>query len=519
MNKNKARINRFNSFELNDSDQETITCLKDIIFELQSFFPSKAEDFTVIDKLVEESIEKVSQSSQNDDTFQSIPFYELPFIAQCRLGIKCLEILKNVRSVMKINQTSSEITNWDLLVKNGFKVDHYQSFIYSLMKLIDVNADDRINRDLAYNAGRTYVCLLTLPGAKQYRVWNEDLLTTFFKLFTFHEQFKNNSSFSDYEDHYLDNQIMQMLDECKNAFNIVCLSDQEDVLQSYIETISSTLDHFMTASRPSSDEIITKCYENLEALCLKPLPDKEIENIMYVIFCRTVDLHFLTQKRSNRKAAKHGALISDIQSISDFFLYLLVSYDKTKNVLTKFIKSLLSNLDHNFERDKYQKLIDVAVKYELAIYWKSNESIVDYLEKLALASDHRQRLNGVEFAGQMLLVDSTADPSEQTMRIEIPRETFIIKILFEKIYDKIDSVKLKALTSLKLAIINGNEHSKNVFNVIFNQKATGDNPEIVEVLGVEAEIFSNNLLSLLQTSPSTYIRKTCLEILGKIRNC
>ena len=306
-----------------------------------------------------------------------------------------------------------------------------------------------------------------------------------------------------------------MLCECKNAFNVVSLSDQEDVMEKYIETLSSTLEHFMTSTKHSSNEIIMKCYENLEALCLKPLPDPEIEHIMYLIFCRTVDLHFIPQKRTKRLSgnAKHG------EPITDFFVFLLSNYsEKTKKVLLKFIKSLLSNPEHKFEREKFQKLLDVAVKYELAIYWQTKESLVDYLEQLSLASDPRQRLNGVEFCGKMLLIDTNPDSSQQLGEPDNPREASIIKILFEKVYDKQDNIKLKALTALKTAIKDGNECSKKIFNVIFKPKVGEDSPGIAQVrqtLGVEVETFQTNLLSLLQMSPSTYIRKSSLDILGK----
>lgn len=322
----------------------------------------------------------------------------------------------------------------------------------------------------------------------------------------------NSSGKSDYSDHYMEIQTMQMLDECKKVFSIVCIKDQEDVLEKYVETLSYTLESSMSNTRNSSHDIIMKCYDNLEALCLMPLPEKETEDIMYLIFCRSVDLHFIPPKRNFRAAvnAKHG------EAVSDFFLYLLLNYsDKTKNTLLKFIKSILSNPDHKFEREKHQKLFEVAVKYELAIYWTCGESILEYLENLALAADHRQRLNGVEFCGKMLLINSTPDPDQLVTTINIPRETFVIKILLKKISDKQDNVKLKALTALKAAIIGGNDYCKKIFSIVFKPNAMNDNPEILQIIGKEAGKLQNNLLSLLQASTSTYIRKTSLEILGE----
>lgn len=508
MHKKQSRKNRFDSFELSDSEQQPP--LDSIIFELQTFFPTEATEFAEIDKWIEES----KQENNEDGDFQTIPLYNQKFVANVRKDMRCVELLKNIRSLLEDVTKDVEITNWNLLVNDGFKVQCYHSFVYTLIRLLEISTDDKINRDLAFNAGRTYLCLLGLPGAKRCLIWEEDLVLTYFKLFSLHDKITNNSSLSDYSVRYMEIQIMQMLSECKNVFNVVCIvSDQDDILEKYVEALSSTLENFLKSNVNSSHDVIMKCYENLEALCLKPLPEKEIEDILYLIFCRTVDLHFISQKRNIRPAAnaKHG------ESVSDFFLYLLSNYsDKTKNVLHKFIKSLLSNPEHKFDREKHQKLFDVAVKYELAIFWTCGESLMEYLEKLSLAADHRQRLNGVDFCGKMLLINSTLDPKKPPLIIDVPRETYVIKMLFEKIYDKQDNVKLKSLTAIKAAIIGGNDYCKKIFGIVFKSKATNDNPEIVKILGEEAERFQTNLLSLLQTSTSTYIRKTSLEILGKL---
>lgn len=342
-----------------------------------------------------------------------------------------------------------------------------------------------------------------LPGAKRCLVWNQDLVISFFKLLSFHKKLKD-------EDHYLEIQMIQILSECKKVFNIVCLKDQEEVLEKYVETISSILGHYLLSSNHSAVEIVMSGYDNLENLCLRPLPDKDIEETMYLIFCRTVDLHFITTKRRISSKNKHG------EAISDFILHLLSNYTlKSKNVLLKFIKSLLSNPDHKFEREKFQKLLDVAVKYELAIYWKCSESILEYLQKLSISADHRQRLNGVDFAGKMLLINTTPETSD-LLSTNVPREVHLIKILFERIYDKQDNVKLKALTSIKSAIVNGNDAAKKVFSVIF-QKSTSnsDNLDVFSNLNDEANIFQQNLMALLQSSGAAYIKKTCLEILSE----
>lgn len=320
-------------------------------------------------------------------------------------------------------------------------------------------------------------------------------------------------------DHRMEILFMQMLDECRSVFNIVCVNDHEDVKNKYVDALAILIKYVLVNGKSlTAYDICMKAYKNLECLCFRPLPDQDIENTMYLIFCRTFELHYLIPRRNfvypTTNQAKHGI------AISGFYVYLMdTSSDKMRNVLIKFIKSMLSNPEHNFKKEDYSKLLDIAVRYELAVYWKLNDnSIIDYLQQLALASDVRQRCNGTEFCGRMLLIDSTPDPT-QPLLSPIPREVDVIKILLEKVQDKQDTVVLKALNALKTAFQTGNDYTKKIFNIVFNKQMPIDNPEILNMLKDEAEVFQRNVMIILRTSQSPYIKKTCislLEMLGKI---
>lgn len=352
---------------------------------------------------------------------------------------------------------------------------------------------------------------MALPGAKRCQVWDSDLLIRYFKLFEILEKHIG--------DHRMEILFLQMLDECRSVFNIVCMNEHEDVKNKYIDALALVIKYVLVNGKSlTSYDICMKAYKNLECLCFRPSPDKNIEKTMYLIFCRTFELHYLVPRRNfvypNTTQAKHGV------SISSFFVYLMdTSSDKMRNVLIKFIKSLLSNPEHNFKKEDYSRLLDIAVRYELAIYWKLNDnSIIEYLKILALASDVRQRSNGTDFCGRMLLIDSTPDPAQSIMS-PIPREVDVIKILLEKVQDKQDTIVLKALNAIKSAFQNGNEYTKMIFNIVFNKQIPIDNPEILNMLKDEAEVFQNNVMIILQSSQSAFIKKACislLELLGKI---
>jgi hypothetical protein len=163
---NQSRINRFNSFEFSDSDGSQAS-LKSTIIELQQFFPNESIEFTRINELADESISILSNTDDDEEeSFKSIPLYNLKFLKKIRRSMNCIEILKTIRSLLE-SRSADEIVNWDIIVNEKFNVNCYLTFIYTLMKLFDISQTDRVNRDLAFNAARTYICLLSIPGAKR----------------------------------------------------------------------------------------------------------------------------------------------------------------------------------------------------------------------------------------------------------------------------------------------------------------------------------------------------------------
>lgn len=154
---------RFLSFDLTDDESNlSQTSLKNTIIELQQFFPNEPLEAKSLNDLIDKSIGVLENDADSDkeDTFTSIPVYNINFLQKARRNMQCTENLKTIRSLLEESRASDEIVNWDLIIKDGFKVDCYLSFIYALMRLFDVDNEDKINKDLSFNAGRTYMCLL-----------------------------------------------------------------------------------------------------------------------------------------------------------------------------------------------------------------------------------------------------------------------------------------------------------------------------------------------------------------------
>lgn len=159
----KRITSRFDSFDLSDSDIAQ-TSLKSTIVELQQFFPEKPFEICQINDIIDESID----NNEDNSSFASIPAYDMKFIKKIRKDMQCTETLKLIRSLLDESRNSDEIVNWDVIMKEEkFNVNCYISFIYTLMRLFDVDQTDKVNKELSFNAGRTYMCLLGLPGAKR----------------------------------------------------------------------------------------------------------------------------------------------------------------------------------------------------------------------------------------------------------------------------------------------------------------------------------------------------------------
>jgi hypothetical protein len=148
---------------LSDSDISQ-TSLKNTIIELQQFFPEKPLEFDKINDVIGESVAEIESET---DGFNGIPAYNTKFIRKIRDNMQCTEALKSIRSLLDESRNGDEIVNWNLIVNSEkFNVGCYLSFVYYLIRLFDVDQSDKVNKDLSFNAGRTYICLLSLPGAK-----------------------------------------------------------------------------------------------------------------------------------------------------------------------------------------------------------------------------------------------------------------------------------------------------------------------------------------------------------------
>lgn len=171
------------------------------------------------------------------------------------------------------------------------------------------------------------------PGAKRCNVFDPSIILSYFKLFDHLERAYSSKSSTDLNFQQL--QFQSMLEESRIVFNLVSLKDQDEVKKLYVDTLAKILklNVIQGYKNKYAYEITMSSYENLDSLCLGLHSVETPEETIFLIFCRTFELHLLSQRRSSIPIPgnqKHG------DNIVDFFIYLLEYHtDETKNVIIR----------------------------------------------------------------------------------------------------------------------------------------------------------------------------------------
>lgn len=139
---------RSGSFEFSESEM-TDHNVSSILEELSRIFPKQLNQ-EQIDNLVDRSIDGDYEEIEFQDALSLRPIYLEPTIMNARNNSHCNETLINthgiINSMMSESNFLSSDSNWDSISQQGFNVERYLIFIYSLIRLYDVDPNDKINR-------------------------------------------------------------------------------------------------------------------------------------------------------------------------------------------------------------------------------------------------------------------------------------------------------------------------------------------------------------------------------------
>uniref|UniRef100_A0A182JS42 Uncharacterized protein n=1 Tax=Anopheles christyi TaxID=43041 RepID=A0A182JS42_9DIPT len=429
-----------------------------------------------------------------------------------------LDLMRDiVREVENIRSTAGlfdQYDNWQYLSKK-INIEHFLAFIYTMIRLAEIEPTKAVHRKLAICSARLYIVLLSTPGQKQTTVFNERVFSKSLDVFKIIDLLRESSKLNApqgrtktaVEDSRLMLDYISILDDIQLLLRCMTLKNCATSKIRLVETFKTLLIYCIKHAqcRAEAEQLAEKIFTTLSIICLPEHDDhNECSTTISMILNKTAI--FYTSEFKNIPVAFN---------VHNLFLRLLEQNPKdTCAVLSNFIKSVLTNPPKIFSRpDDFAILLDAAVRYELVMYRKCNVSIVDYLKQIETHSDVGTRINVVEMIAKLAVVDCTVDwELFQSEISNIPREIELIKLLGNKLPEKANAVKLKAFQCLLKMLQNGNTIVKRIFrDAFYSPHADEDEKNYLQMNDVE-ELFqtaelelgiSRNVLNFSQQALST----------------
>ncbi|XP_055689222.1 condensin-2 complex subunit D3-like isoform X2 [Lutzomyia longipalpis] len=469
------------------------------------------------DHLDAEQLTEVLAAEDASSQLQGIQLLQkVKYDASCSsILLEITSEMRNIRNYVHFNQSDGEksdrelsTVSWDKVLRE-IKKDSYLTFIQCLVGVLGVDFHDKISRKLGCLAGDCFVLTLVIPGAKRCGVFEESLLQTIAE----YPKYLEDGNLSKQEVNEFKIFLLTLLEDLQFLFKHVSLEEFEDLRTAICVSMKNIILFFyQNGYKAAIDCSLTrKAYEMLKDLCAA-LHGDTTKNLTKIFSLTTVLHNHSASGIRNTQDMPHS------DSIAGFFIYLLDQFPtNTTQILTTFIEATLSNPEENIRAEQYSATLEIAVKYEKAIFEKCNVSIIPYLERLVCSEDATQRANGTDFLSRIALIDCQVNWSIFQEEVsKIPREVKILQLLFTKTIDVNNNVKMKALSGLTKIFSGGNRNTQKILRALFKNPPERDEeiPGIEEVTEV-AEEFPNYLFHLLQSSLA-HVRKNSLTLLENL---
>ncbi|XP_054082584.1 uncharacterized protein LOC105219195 isoform X2 [Zeugodacus cucurbitae] len=177
----------------------------------------------------------------------------------------------------------------------------------------------------------------------------------------------------------------------------------------------------------------------------------------------TVFLHTYPPKPKSTS----GTVISgDCEHISDWFIKCISKYPRLLvKVLNFYIECMVTNPIKSWKTEQTQRALEYAAKYDAALYTTCNESAVEFLCEAIYAEEVMIRARTIELISRILQLE--AHVNWQMFRHEvsdIPREVYLINELIKSLQDCNNTIKLKAVQALHVALTKGSPNTVKILN-------------------------------------------------------
>ncbi|XP_049538912.1 condensin-2 complex subunit D3 [Anopheles darlingi] len=363
------------------------------------------------------------------------------------------DIILEVKTVRRTAGLFDKYDNWQYFAKQ-LSVDQFLAFVYAFVILAEQDSTET-DRKLAVTAARMYLVLLSTPGQKQTRAFDEQVLLKCLDVLKIEERSSEAGKHSSTD-------FIAILEDLELLLSCMTLKNCGTVKLHLVKWLVGIIKYCIKQEthRAFAEKLTGKSYEILSTICSSEHDDhNECANNISLIFNKTALFYQLEYKN-----------VPPALQVYNFFLKLLEQHPKdTSSILTNFIKSVLTNPPKVFAKtDDYAYLLDVAVKYELALYSKCNISIVEYLSQLETQADTSTRSNTLEMIARLGTMECTVDWVLFRSEIStVPREIEMVRLVCNKLAEKNNTIKLKAFQCLLKLMQNGNQVIHQIFHDAF----------------------------------------------------
>uniref|UniRef100_A0A1I8PIM8 Uncharacterized protein n=2 Tax=Stomoxys calcitrans TaxID=35570 RepID=A0A1I8PIM8_STOCA len=394
----------------------------------------------------------------------------IPLVQRCGLDNEVqsllLEICVSIRT-LRCDGASYDNTYdcWDQVVKVAPR-DGYLAFIYTLAGLIQIDPSAVVYIKLSLLAVNVYFLSLTIPGAKGFHIFEEEIITHCLQVFSSIERIQNPDvvgRMSRHEPIQIWVQFSTFFDDLKLVLRYVHFKDYQSARDGILKKIIDVqyLNHDRGYANMYAANLHIKCFEIYEEMINAHNGDPE--QTLLKLMNLTVFLHTYPQKpKSNQSTANNIA--SECEHISDWFIKSISKYPRLLvKVLKFYIECIVTNPIRTWKNEQIQKALEYAAKYDAALFTKCNESCVEFLCEAVYADEVMIRSRVIDLISKILQMESQVD--WQMFRHEvsnIPREIYLIKELIDSLQDQNNNIKLKSVQALHVALTKGSPNARKI---------------------------------------------------------
>ncbi|KAH8285819.1 hypothetical protein KR018_009497 [Drosophila ironensis] len=389
-----------------------------------------------------------------------------------------LQSLRDLAGVIRLmrdeNQASYSHTqdNWASIIVES-PASSFLAYIYALVSLslppqhvlqaAPPGLNSNLNYQLSLNAVSCYLLSLTIPGAKSYGVFDEDLIEQVLKIFRLLELNANKSS----QANTIWMFFLTICDDLKLVFRHVHFKDHLKARDRIIRCLMEILYmNFKLGYQNSyAPALHRKVYELFSEITNEHNGD--VYETLLLIMRQTYPMHIYTDSPQNIGQGRRGGAMQSGEHICDWFIQLIGKYpDILTRVLHFYIECVISNPIKSWKSTDFKVAIGYAAKYDSILFAKCNKSCSDFLLEAVKADDAVGiQTRALDLMEKILLQQSEVEWTIFRHEVsKVPREVHLLREVMRCLNDRTFTVRRKACQVLILALKQGSPMTRKILD-------------------------------------------------------